>query len=336
LTRTFGTPLNSAPRPPETLQDRLFGLISQTWERNGAWPEFIAAMRQSLWADPGAAVAGGPRPAWLRLPLLCCEAAGGDPRQAEALAAAWAVLYAAAHLLDSAQDGDPPESWWAALGPGPAINAATGLIATCALLLGSAPDRPGPEAASAHQRADFFQTVLQMASGQHLDLTAAGPSLEARWRMAETKSGAFFGLACRAGARAAGIDERLVSHYSTYGVSLGLLLQIGDDLTDLASDFNGGDGAAGGRMALPIAYFYSVATADAVQAMNAARSAQAPALQLPAHASGLLESAGVRLYMATKVLEICRRGASALRLAARPSPAREQLLELLESTAPAL
>lgn len=285
-------------------------------------------MRQSLWARP--ALSLGWRPAWLRLPLLCCEAAGGDPRLAEPLAAAWALLYAAAHLLDSVQDGDLPDAWWAPLGPGPAINAATGLIASCVLLLLSSQSQPGTISTVERQLTDYFRTVLHMGSGQHLDLTAGSPSLQECWRIAEAKSGAFFGLACRAGARAAGIDERLVSHYSTYGVSLGLLLQMGDDLTDLAA----GDPAEGGT-ALPMAYFLSVAPA-AAQTMMAAGSGPSAEARPPATTAELLDASGAGLYLAIKARQLRQRGAAALHRAAQSSPALEQLLEMLESTPPAL
>jgi len=319
--------------PPEALEDRLFEQIEQAWEAAGAWPEFVAAMRQSLLADPhGAPASRAQRPPWLRLPLLCCQAAGGDPGLAEPAAAAWVLLYAAAHLLDSTQDGDPPEAWWEPLGPGPASNVATGLIATSALLLGS-----GPRPADDRLTQDFFQTVLQMSSAQHFDLTVPTPSLDDCWRMAEAKSGAFFGLACRAGARAAGIDEALVSHYSSYGASLGLLLQIGDDLSDLAAVGVDAAGRAGhGRMTLPIAYFLSVASADAVCELNSVGADPGGLLRPDRGVVEILRESGTGLYLTAKVHELRQRGACALRRAAKPSPALEQLLEMLESFPPAV
>ena len=283
-------------------------------------------MRQSLLADPhGAPASRAQRPPWLRLPLLCCQAAGGDPGLAEPAAAAWVLLYAAAHLLDSTQDGDPPEAWWEPLGPGPASNVATGLIATSALLLGS-----GPRPADDRLTQDFFQTVLQMSSAQHFDLTVPTPSLDDCWRMAEAKSGAFFGLACRAGARAAGIDEALVSHYSTYGVSLGLLVQIGDDLGDLAAVERGKPGH--GQLALPVAYFQSVGSPAAQEALLRGLQGSQGGPSADPVVIDLLGEAGTGLYLRAKVHQFRQRGAAALRLGARPSAALSELLELLETT----
>jgi geranylgeranyl diphosphate synthase type I len=315
-------------RPPETLEGRLFEQIEQAWKAAGAWPDFTAAMRQSLLPQSGAAPASGAsRPPWLRLPLLCCQAAGSDPRLAEPAAAAWVLLYAAAHLLDSIQDGDPPEAWWEPLGSGPASNVATGLIATCSLLLTSGLE---PRTSTGLLVQDFFQTVLQMSSAQHSDLTVSSPSLEDSWRMAEAKSGAFFGLACRAGARAAGIDEALVSHYSTYGVSLGLLVQIGDDLGDLAAVERGQHGH--GQLALPVAYLRSVGSPAAQRALRRGLQGSGSGLGPEPVVTDLLAESGAGLYLHAKVHQFRQRGAAALRQGAQPSAALEELLELLESS----
>jgi geranylgeranyl pyrophosphate synthase len=279
-------------------------------------------MRQSLQAP---ALEGAARPPWLRLPLLCCQAAGGDPALAEPAAAAWALLYAAAHLLDSVQDGDPPEPWWEALGPGPASNVATGLIAATALVLTSGSCQPAPDRRLLE---DFFRTVLRMCSAQHLDLTRSSAPLEDCWRMAEAKSGAFFGLACRSGARAAGIDEPRLSHYSSYGTCLGLLIQIGDDLSDLSAL---GTGTCGrGRLALPLAYCRSVDPPTAGRALPP-HSAEGERQLLD-----VLESTGASLYLAARVHQLRRAGAGALQLAAEPSASVDSLLELIESTPRAL
>ena len=288
-------------------------------------------MRLSLSAQPADDPASrAQRPPWLRLPLLCCQAAGGDSCcQAESVAAAWVLLYAAAHLLDSIQDGDPPEAWWEPLGSGPASNVATGLIATCSLLLTSGLK---PRTSTGLLVQDFFQTVLQMSSAQHSDLTVSSPSLEDSWRMAEAKSGAFFGLACRAGARAAGIDEALVSHYSTYGVSLGLLVQIGDDLGDLGAAESGHSGQ--GQLALPVAYLRSVGSPAAQQALLRGLPDSSGGLSPDSAVIDLLGESGAGLYLHAKVHQFRQRGAAALRQGAQPSAAVSELLELLETTPP--
>ncbi|HSF81459.1 MAG TPA: hypothetical protein VLA49_09505, partial [Anaerolineales bacterium] len=68
------------------------------------------------------------------LPALCCQAAGGKPAWADAVTAAWLCFYQAAHLMDSLQDQDEPEPWWTEAGPGVALNVASGLYFSAALV----------------------------------------------------------------------------------------------------------------------------------------------------------------------------------------------------------
>ena len=77
-----------------------------------------------------------------RLSGLCCQAAGGERQWAETTSAAWLLLFAAAQLLDNVEDQDEPELWVKELGPGPAINVATGLIFTASLALQDLYDHP--------------------------------------------------------------------------------------------------------------------------------------------------------------------------------------------------
>jgi len=62
------------------------------------------------------------------LPLLTCRAAGGDPRQALPVAAAWRSLHIAAKLLDDVEDGDVARISAAPTDPPRVINLATGFI----------------------------------------------------------------------------------------------------------------------------------------------------------------------------------------------------------------
>ena len=72
---------------------------------------------------------------WSALPGLCCQAAGGRAQLAEPVAAAWLLFYVAAHLMDDLEDQDNPDPWWRSLGPGAAINIATGLYFSAGLAL---------------------------------------------------------------------------------------------------------------------------------------------------------------------------------------------------------
>jgi len=168
-----------------------------------------------------------------RLPGLCCQAAGGEPDWADDLALAWLVFYAAAHLIDSVQDADEPQAWWADRGESVALSAFTGLYFSACLALNGLSQNPATRAMGGEIARDFYRTFLVMGSGQHADLTLPSLSLEQYWRQADTKSGVFFSLACRTGARLATADSDRLEAYASYGHHLGLLIQITDDLEDI-------------------------------------------------------------------------------------------------------
>jgi len=213
------------------------------------------------------------------------------------VAAAWVLLYTAAHLFDSVQDGDPAEPWWQALGQGPAINVATGLLTSAWLVLAQLEIQ---RKVVQQLIQDFQQTVLRMASGQHLDLTDPRPSLRSAWAIAEAKSGAFFGLACRSGARLADAPQPITEHYGEFGFNLGLIVQIGDDLEDIQA----------GRSAPPLPVAYS---------MEMALGA---------------DDSGAQLYLATKLAQFRARALNSLDATGGAQPAKDQLAHLICSLVP--
>jgi len=254
-------------------------------------------MRLSLSSGNVQADDAPPRHSWLSLPGLCCQAAGGDPQEADRVAAAWVLLYTAAHLFDCVQDDDPADPWWQALGPGPAINVASGLLTSAWLVLAElGVHRPVVQ----QLIQDFQQTVLRMASGQHLDLTDPQPSLQAAWAIAEAKSGAFFALACRSGAQLAGTPQPVADHYAGYGLNLGLIVQIGDDLQDIR--------AGRSTPPLPVAYCREMALGA--------------------------DDDGAQLYLATKLAQFRARALDSLEAASGDQPAKGQLAKLVCSLVP--
>ena len=196
---------------------------------------------------------------WIKLPGLCCQAAGGDPVWAEDLAQAWALFYAGAGILDKIEDRDQPDPWWANTGEGVAANAASGLYFTASLLLDGLYSREETRDLAREIVVDFYQTLLSMSSGQHRDLTTPEPNLEEYWQIAAAKSGEFFSLACRSGARLATKEPARIQRFSDFGLHLGIILQIMDDLEDL-KDLQA---TAGGNpieigSSLPVVYLLSV------------------------------------------------------------------------------
>ena len=170
---------------------------------------------------------------WARLPGLCCQAAGGEAEWADDVTLAWLLFYAAADLMDSVQDQDEPDEWWQEKGPGAALAAASGLYFSGSFALDQLYRRKETSQTAPGVITDFYHTFLTMTSGQYQDLIAEAATLEDYWRRARAKSGAFFQLSCLAGARLASSDPAILDAYGEYGLHLGLLIQVMDDLDDI-------------------------------------------------------------------------------------------------------
>jgi geranylgeranyl pyrophosphate synthase len=127
---------------------------------------------------------------------------------------------------------DEPDPWWRRLGTGAAINIATGLYFSASLALQELSALPLEVQTVREVTLSVLRPFLVMCSGQHQDLVGPPPTLEGYWRIAGAKSGEFFGIACRAGARLASDQADILAGFHQFGFNFGLLLQVLDDLKD--------------------------------------------------------------------------------------------------------
>ena len=260
------------------------------------------------------------------LPVLCCQAAGGDEHQATALAAAWFLLYLAAKALDDVEDGDALQGPWYGIGVPQAINAATGLIFTSQLALAHLPRMGANRELTLSLIKDFNRTILQMCAGQHADLTEASSlSLERYFSIAGAKSGEFFSLACRAGALL-GTDK--VASYSEFGYNLGVLIQICDDFEGVWSPKGRSDLAAGKRT-LPIIYALTVAPPGVKARLERFLAKATSEREAEEEARGLITELGAPHYLLVEVQIRRQRAEAALCSTGTPSPVYRQLMALL-------
>jgi geranylgeranyl pyrophosphate synthase len=208
--------------------------IELSWSDTGANPEYVSFARLALSGErhPGEA-ANQDSSRWSLLPGLCCQAAGGEPHWADDVAAAWLLFYLAADLMDSVEDQDQPDSWWADYGPAAALNVATGLFFAASRSLNRLYGFKRIESCAGELIEDFHTGFIRMSGGQYQDMTISEPSLEQYWKIAENKSGVFFSLACRSGARLATADKDRLDNFAGFGNHLGVLIQVLDDLDDL-------------------------------------------------------------------------------------------------------
>lgn len=307
--------------------------IRSLWNEANIAPDYRSAMDTALPRQRAEQGMGAAHPTLADLPQLSYDAAGGQ-HSIKSLTEAWNLLYAALHLLDNIEDGDAPGTWgrW---GTGPAINIATGLLASANLALARLEQHGVSAAAAQHIREQLNHTLVQMCSGQHADLTCHAPSLEQCWNICEAKSGIFFALACEAGARATDANQGTVVLFRQFGLHLGMLIQIGDDLSGIwptataASDL-----LAQHRWTLPVAYAMSVLPPARRQQLRTALEHAPFDQQAEAEARRIVVGAGAVLYLAIEAERHSYEAEQALLRAACESPARTTLLALLHQLLP--
>jgi len=226
------------------------------------------------------------------LPLLTCQACGGEMASAVPVAAAWRALQIAAKLLDDAEDGDVTRMATAPSDFARIINLATGFIAIAGLAL----DRLPTELSRA-LHSDFNATILRTAGGQHIDISSqAALDLEQCFQLMGAKSGTCFALAARAGARCATTDPARLERYEQLGYNIGILIQIIDDLEGLHQPPGMSD-LATGHHTLPVVFSFSVA-APGDQAHLKQLLALAPTdREAEAQAHELIHALGGEVYL---------------------------------------
>lgn len=251
----------SDPYSIEGVYKRLQKTIEYAWEKADVSINYIDLMCEALSFN-------FPKPEelnkianyWALLPGLCCQAAGGSIELADPVAAAWIVFYLAAHIMDSVQDNDVPDSWWIGLSPGIALNVASGLFFTANTILLKMFNLTYNQEDIKQVINDFNQYLLLMCDGQHQDLNSKQRFLDNFWEISSRKSGSFFTLACQSGARLATKQINRIGEYGRFGFHLGMIIQVLDELEDWHVLTTGGDPAGIKNLSssLPILYTFHV------------------------------------------------------------------------------
>jgi len=265
------------------------------------------------------------------LPGLCCQAAGGDPLWTDNITSAWYLLYVAAHLMDSVQDQDEPDDWWADLGPGAALSVATGLFFSASQALNNLLNDPHTRHAAASIIEDFSQSFLHMSGGQYRDLTQPQPTLDQYWEVSSAKSGVFFALACRGGARLATDDTQFLAAYGSFGEQIGALVQIRDDLQDL-QPFQSSDLSTWRRKlshSLASVYALEVLPQLERERLQECLAAVPFDLQVVENALHLIDQSGAGLYLLVEMERHRSLGLAALERTSGRPPAIEILASFL-------
>ncbi|MFN8494531.1 MAG: polyprenyl synthetase family protein [Caldilineaceae bacterium] len=207
-----------------------------------AWPEAQALLTRI----------GERKPYYWQLPLMACQAVGGDEQIAIPGMAATACLHTAILLIDDMLDADP-RGEYQRLGAPATANLASALQAA------------GLEAITQSEAKAEIKLPVLVRLNQMMLATSLGqgwdvqnPQDEASyWRVIATKSAPFFGTALYIGALLGGAGETRSAQLYQFGALYGEMIQLHDDLGDVMEQPANPDWTMG-RSPLPILFAETV------------------------------------------------------------------------------
>ena len=211
-----------------------------------AWPEMASIFEQAE---------NKPRPDW-NLPLLACQAVGGDVSVAIPGAAAIACLEISIILVDDMLDEDPR---------GEHLRRGSGPTANLALAFQAAAFRVIEQTAvSADRRAaitaSLARVALATALAQHWDVQNLGDE-ENYWKVVRAKTTPLYSTALHIGALLGEASSQVAEGVRDFGVLFGEISQIRDDLFDAFRTPADPDWRQG-RNSLPLLYAHTADHAD--------------------------------------------------------------------------
>lgn len=167
------------------------------------------------------------------LPMLTCAASGGNAADAEPLAAAWIFYNLASDLFDDLVDQDGKERPWMAWEADQAMRVGLGLIAAAQYCLARV--RASQEAKDAIQEA-YAATLAIAAREQGYGGNVPDserPDVSAYLRHILGKTGLVLATVAWSGARVHSQDETVLEAMHDFGLAIGVMVQLLDDLRDL-------------------------------------------------------------------------------------------------------
>lgn len=183
------------------------------------------------------------------LPILTCEAVGGDAKSAIPLAASWWLLLFSAQMLDDAQDQDAD---WQGQGLHPKQLLPAGVYA-----LSLAQTALTHLDYKLQQRAAPFWLVNEMvahaihAQGTERTSNFADLTYDGYFQNTIQKSANLFAVICEVGARLGSAEPEVWARCNVFGMAIGLMKQIQDDCADL-HDLNGKSDLMSAHYTLPV------------------------------------------------------------------------------------
>ena len=163
---------------------------------------------------------------FLLLFYFACEAAGGDGQHTTGAAAAWSLLHLAARLQDDLADNHE-SAVVNHLGTARTATLATSLIFAATSALSQATNGEAvPAARRLALHTAFAGAGMTLCEAQYEEASDRAAPLDG------SKGAVALGLACWAGGLLAGAPAATCEALREFGTSLGLLMQLSDDLQD--------------------------------------------------------------------------------------------------------
>ncbi len=235
---------------------------------------YRAALVAAL-ALPGNILADTPDGRWACIVQTCCVTAGGRGEDAIPAAAAAELFMVALDVLDDEEDGEatPLRAAW---GAARALNVSTGLLFLAQRALLAAPS-------GALLLGIVLDAGIHACAGQHADLAPAaehGGDPTSALSVAKGKSASLVAALCQVGAACAEADAGTQGLYACFGASLGMTLQLRNDIAAARPGATQKTGIALGRPTLPLAAAsrMDVARTGGVDGLRAALQTGEPAL----------------------------------------------------------
>ncbi len=200
---------------------------------------------------------------WAHLTRMSCECAGGKQEAALPGAIGMEFFALALDIFDDVQDRDNENMPWRQITDAQAIN-----LAICLLMLSD-------EAISAIPNSRLFREVaatlhrtgICASNGQFREFLYDGRqqvSFEQYFEMAEQKAGSLTACACRIGAILGGAEEPVIHALEQFGINLGILNQIRNDLNDFL-DFSRKNDFVNNKKTLPYVYLLNTLKGEAAK-----------------------------------------------------------------------
>ncbi len=261
-----------------------------------------------------------PRPDW-DLPLLACQVVGGAPAQAMPAAAAIACMQISIILVDDMLDEDP-RGQHNQIGGGAAANLAVAYQSAALRILLQAEVDEQTRVALAQELGLLGHAT---ALGQHWDTQNLADEAH-YWRVVQAKSTPFYGAAFYLGALCGQAEPAAAQALRQFGILLGEMIQIQDDLIDAFQLPANPDWRQGGNNLLLL---YAQTVAHTEQARFRQLRVQADRAECLQEAQNILVRCGAVSYAAYQLMARFEKGQQIV--TALPLPATEKLTSLLSA-----